>query len=125
MDGPTAARPRLRKGDGEVTLDEYQQKARATAADEGSVLIQRVLGLAAESGEIADKVKRWLRDGQGNLARLDRRVLAHGLDDALWCVATLADCLGLPLEDVARGDLGPGGPTGTSAEPRARAAPPH
>jgi NTP pyrophosphatase (non-canonical NTP hydrolase) len=88
-----------------VTLDEYQQKALATAADGGSELIQRVLGLAGESGEIADKVKRWLRDEKGDLARLDRKILAHELGDALWYVATLADCLGLRLEDVAQNNL--------------------
>jgi NTP pyrophosphatase (non-canonical NTP hydrolase) len=88
-----------------MTLDEYQQKALVTAADGGSGLIERVLGLAGESGEIADRVKQWLRDGEGDLARLDRRVLAHELGDALWYVATLADCLGLRLDDVAQSNL--------------------
>src|SRR5215831_12117508 len=88
-----------------MTLDEYQQEALTTTSDRGTELVQRVLGLAGESGEIADRVKRWLRDGQGDLARLDRKVLAHELGDALWYVATLADLLGYRLEDVARDNL--------------------
>jgi NTP pyrophosphatase (non-canonical NTP hydrolase) len=88
-----------------MTLDEYQQQARATASSGDSAVIQGVLGLAGESGEIADRIKRWLRDDGGDPARLDRKILAHELGDALWHVATLADSLGLRLEDVARSNL--------------------
>jgi NTP pyrophosphatase (non-canonical NTP hydrolase) len=88
-----------------MTLDEYQQQARVTAPEGDSALIQGVLGLAGESGEIADRIKRWLRDDQGDPAQLDRKVLAHELGDALWHVATLAGSLGLRLEDVARSNL--------------------
>jgi NTP pyrophosphatase (non-canonical NTP hydrolase) len=88
-----------------VTLDDYQRLAVADARDQGSELIQRVLGLAGESGEIADKIKRWYRDHGGDPARLDRRTLAAELGDALWYVAALADYLGVTLEEVAQGNL--------------------
>lgn len=88
-----------------MTLDDYQRQAVADARDQGSELIQRVLGLAGESGEIADKIKRWYRDHQGDPARLDRRTLGAELGDALWYVAALADYLGLTLEEVAQGNL--------------------
>src|SRR5262245_51585766 len=88
-----------------MTLDEYQQAALTTASHDGTAFLERVLGLAGESGEIADKVKRWLHDGKGGPTRLDRSLLAHELGDTLWYVATLADFLGLRLEDVAQTNL--------------------
>lgn len=84
-----------------MTFDDYQQKALSTAIDEGSELEQRVLGLMGESGEIADKIKKWYRDQGGDLAKLDKQSVAAELGDVLWYVATLADFLGYKLSDVA------------------------
>jgi NTP pyrophosphatase (non-canonical NTP hydrolase) len=88
-----------------MTFDDYQRLALVDARDQGSELIQRVLGLAGECGEIADRVKRWYRDDQADLARLDKKVLAAELGDALWYVAALADYLGFTLEQVAEGNI--------------------
>jgi NTP pyrophosphatase (non-canonical NTP hydrolase) len=82
-------------------MDEYQQKALSTAVDEGSELMQRVLGLVGESGEIADKIKKWYRDQGGDMDKLAKADLAAELGDVLWYVATLADFLGYSLSDIA------------------------
>ena len=84
-----------------MMFDEYQQKALSTAIDEGSELEQRVLGLVGESGEIADKIKKWYRDNGGDLNKLDRQALMGEPGDTLWYIATLADFLGYKLSEVA------------------------
>ena len=85
-----------------MDMDDYQAKALSTAIDEGSELEQRVLGLVGESGEIADKIKKWYRDQKGDLSKLDRADLAEELGDVLWYVATFADLLGYKLGDIAK-----------------------
>lgn len=85
-----------------MTLDDYQKKALVTAIDDGNEMMQRVLGLAGESGEIADIVKKWIRDDKSDMAKLDRQELAAELGDTLWYVAALADHLGFSLEEIAQ-----------------------
>ena len=80
-----------------MTFNDYQRTALASANDQGSELIQRVLGLAGESGEIADRIKRWYRDDEADISKLDKRTLAAELGDTLWYVAALADFLGFTL----------------------------
>jgi NTP pyrophosphatase (non-canonical NTP hydrolase) len=88
-----------------MTFDEYQKKALATAIDEGSELEQRVLGLMGESGEIADKIKKWYRDDKANPEKLPKQELAAELGDILWYIATLADYLGYGLQEIAAANV--------------------
>ena len=85
-----------------MTLDEYQQKALTTAADKNNELYHRVLGLVGEAGEVADKIKKLVRDHNGDLDKLNKEDVAIEIGDTLWYIATLSDHLGFTLEEIAQ-----------------------
>lgn len=64
-----------------------------------------VLGLVGEAGEVAEKVKKLVRDKNSDLAQLDHDDMAAELGDILWYTAVLADFLGLSLNDVAKRNI--------------------
>ncbi|MEB3262937.1 MAG: nucleoside triphosphate pyrophosphohydrolase family protein [Synechococcus sp.] len=90
-----------------MDLRSYQQLSRATARypDAGQNPIYPTLGLCGEAGEVADKVKKVLRDGGGVFDDAVRQGLEAELGDVLWYVAQLATELGLDLEAVAQANL--------------------
>lgn len=61
-----------------------------------------VLGLAGETGEIAEKVKKTIRDRQGKFDEAVKLDIAREAGDVLWYLAALAHELGMSLEDIAR-----------------------
>jgi NTP pyrophosphatase (non-canonical NTP hydrolase) len=90
-----------------MDLNEYQRGALRTAAprDKRNELLHLVLGLVGESGEVAEKFKKWVRDADSDEARIDRADIAKELGDVLWYLAVLADHLDLSLDDIAAGNL--------------------
>jgi NTP pyrophosphatase (non-canonical NTP hydrolase) len=90
-----------------MDLDDYQRGALRTAAarDKPNELLHLVLGLVGESGEIAEKFKKWVRDLDSDESRIDRAAVAKELGDVLWYVAVLADYLDLSLDDIATANL--------------------
>ena len=85
----------------------YQLRSRETARypDVGANPIYPTLGLCGEAGEVADKVKKVLRDGDGVFSPAVREDLQLELGDVLWYVAQLASELGLSLEEIAAANL--------------------
>lgn len=90
-----------------MDLRRYQQLSRATARypDAGQNPIYPTLGLCGEAGEVADKVKKVLRDRGGVFDEEVREGLRAELGDVLWYVAQLATELGFDLEEVAQANL--------------------
>ncbi len=87
-----------------MTIDEYQKLAMRTLNPELSkkdVLINGVMGLCGESGEVIDIVKRWLAQGH----ELDREKLKKELGDVAWYLAETAYALDIPLEEVLQGNI--------------------
>jgi NTP pyrophosphatase (non-canonical NTP hydrolase) len=90
-----------------VELGDYQALSRRTATypGAGDNLVYPTLGLAGEAGEVAEKVKKLLRDDGGVLGDERRAALAAELGDVLWYVAQVATEAGLDLEQVAAANL--------------------
>lgn len=86
-----------------MNFREYQQQALETALypQRGANFIYPTLGLAGEAGEVAEKVKKILRDKGGVVDAETRAALQKELGDVLWYVATLAAEFGLDLDDIA------------------------
>ena len=93
-----------------MTLQEYETGARSTARyPSDATLLYPVLKLAGESGEVAEKLGKAMRDGGWTPgAPLDdavRDALVKELGDVLWYVASVAVDLGSSLEEVADTNL--------------------
>lgn len=90
-----------------MTFEEYQKTSRTTAMypDKDHNFIYPTLGLAGEAGEVAEKIKKILRDKGGALDEAAKTELAKELGDVLWYTANLATELGLTLEQIASGNI--------------------
>ena len=90
-----------------MLLNDYQHESRSTARypDAGNNLIYPTLGLTGEAGEVADKVKKLIRDRDGVVDQSFTEDVALELGDVLWYVAQLATELGLSLDAVASANL--------------------
>ncbi|TAK96594.1 hypothetical protein EPO05_01470 [Patescibacteria group bacterium] len=86
---------------------EYQEKSRKTAKypQAGNNFVYPVLGLTGEAGEVAEKVKKIIRDKGGVVDDEAREAVKKELGDVLWYVAQLSTEFGLSLEDVAAGNI--------------------
>jgi len=87
-----------------MNINTYQQEAAKTAIYSNK-LIYPTLGLAGEAGEIANKVKKILRDNSGELEEDVRQNLISELGDVLWYVAALATDLKTELSEVANKNI--------------------
>ena len=85
----------------------YQQLSRQTARypDTGHNTTYPTLGLCGEAGEVADKIKKVMRDRGGVLDPEVRDDLRLELGDVLWYLAQLATELELDLEEIAAANL--------------------
>ena len=90
-----------------MKLNDYQRESRKTAMypDLGGNAIYPTLGLVGEAGEVADKVKKILRDNNGLFDKDSKDAIKLELGDVLWYISQLSSELGFELEDVANANL--------------------
>lgn len=63
---------------------------------EKHAIIYPALGIAGEGGEVAEKVKKWLRGDK----ELDKLEVLKEAGDVLWYLTSLANDLGYSLQDL-------------------------
>ncbi len=91
-----------------MDFKEYQEAVTSTAlypeVGTGSIgaITYCTLGLAGEAGEIAEKVKKLIRDSGGIPTPEFRAAILKEIGDPLWYIAALSKELGFTLEEVAQ-----------------------
>lgn len=90
-----------------MNFNEYQKRSRKTAIylGKGKNFVYPVLGLVGESGEVAEKIKKVLRDKKGILDEKRKREIKKELGDVLWYLAQIAAELGLSLNEIASANI--------------------
>lgn len=96
-----------------MNFNEYQKLAKRTDTSSlkeekklfGNLLTYPTLGIAGESGEFADKIKKVFRDKRGKLDDATKQNLMLELGDILWYVAKMARAIGFTLDEVAQANL--------------------
>lgn len=84
-----------------MTLNEYQKAALETAVyPKEYKVIYPALGITGEAGECSDKVKKVIRDNNGEFTDDRKREIAKEIGDVLWYCATLAHDIGYSLEEI-------------------------
>ena len=79
-------------------INYYQKAALKTAIyPEAYKILYPALGLAGEAGEVADKVKKLIRDSKTD----SNHAIALELGDVMWYIASLANDLGYSMQDIA------------------------
>lgn len=87
-----------------MKVNDYQKQAMRYLNPElqgKNILINSVMGLCGESGEVIDLVKKWLMQGH----ELDKAHVVKELGDVAWYLAEAATALGVSLEDVFQANL--------------------
>lgn len=100
-----------------MELNEYQKEAEKFAEYPEGYIIQEndvfvktawvypTLGLAGETGEVCDKLKKVIRDKNGVVDGFEKDEIKKELGDVLWYIAAIARELGITLQDVAETNI--------------------
>lgn len=85
-----------------MLANDYQTAALQTAIypNAANNFVYPALGLVGEAGEVADKLKKVIRDNEGVLTDPIREAVAKELSDVCWYVAVLAWELDYTLEEI-------------------------
>ncbi len=90
-----------------MTFNQYQKQSRKTAIypNKDKNFVYPTLGLVGEAGEVAEKIKKILRDKNGIINNEDKMEISKELGDVLWYIAQLASELNLSLDKIAKENI--------------------
>ena len=88
-----------------MEMNEYQKLAIKTAFFTGDGIVYCTLGLTGEAGEVAEHVKKMIRDENGEMSQKKKELLLFELGDVLWYLANLANSLDTDLNTIAELNL--------------------
>jgi NTP pyrophosphatase (non-canonical NTP hydrolase) len=92
-----------------MEFNEYEKLASRTATFEGKVgeykLMYLCLGLAGETGEVIEKIKKVIRNEEGVISDERREAIKQELGDVLWYLAQLARVCDVSFDDVATSNI--------------------
>ena len=89
-----------------MELNEYQTQAKNTAIyPKDRAVVYPALGLAGEAGEVANKVKKIIRDDGNKINESLVQEISAEIGDCLWYISVLADDIGCKLSDIANANL--------------------
>ena len=84
-----------------MTFNQYQIIALSTAKYKDEI-IYPMLGLCGETGEVAEKIKKTIRDKDGIFTDEIKLEIAKELGDVLWYISALSNDIGYSLENIAK-----------------------
>lgn len=89
-----------------MDMQSYQQSAIETAIyPDSAKILYPTLGLVGEAGEVAEKVKKVIRDEGGVFTEEKKVELAKELGDVLWYIANIASDIDMDLNLIATMNL--------------------
>lgn len=89
-----------------MDFNTYQQQAATTAVyPESAKYVYPTLGLCGEAGEVAEKVKKVIRDNGGVFTEEKKKEIIKEVGDVLWYIAALLSDLGVTMDEAAVGNL--------------------
>lgn len=92
-----------------MDFNEYQKKASVTATFTGKQeeyqLMYLALGVAGEAGEVAEKIKKLMRNNEGAIDDEKRDAIKQEIGDVLWYLSQLSRVLGFSFDDAAQANI--------------------
>ncbi|MBP9727806.1 MAG: nucleoside triphosphate pyrophosphohydrolase family protein [Candidatus Moranbacteria bacterium] len=90
-----------------MNFQEYQEQSRKTAIypKAGDNFVYPVLGIAGESGEVAEKIKKVLREKNGIVDEETKQEIEKELGDLLWYMSQLASELSISFDGIAQKNI--------------------
>ncbi|MFC6170757.1 nucleoside triphosphate pyrophosphohydrolase family protein [Loigolactobacillus jiayinensis] len=84
-----------------MEFNDYQKLANRTLLGNEQVLTNCALGLASESGEVIDLIKKYTFNGED----LNRAELVKEMGDVMWYLSQIAEWADIPFEEVAQQNI--------------------